>query len=105
MKPIYWKIKAGGFTTNQQCEINLKLPAFYEHKVVTWQANVDPSKQSTSQYDLIIGRDMIINLGIDIFFSQECIKWGEAIEVAMKHPSFLYEPQWVDLLKKELMYI
>ena len=65
------------------------MPAFHKHKEITWSAYVDESDQTNSFYDIIIGRDMMFALGIDINFSSCSMIWGNA-EVPMQ------EPQWLD---------
>ena len=98
-----WKTKAGTFTTNSQCELNMKFPAFFENKEVSWNVFVEPERNELGRYDLIIGRDMMLQLGIDLLFSKEKITW-EGAEVGMQHPAFLDEERWVDLLEKEILY-
>ena len=65
------------------------MPAFHKHKEITWSAHVDESDQQHSHYDMIIGRDMMFALGIDINFSSCSMIWDNA-EVPMQ------EPQWLD---------
>ncbi len=99
-----WKTKAGEFHTDEKCKIKLKLPAFHEHKEMDWSAFIEPTDMESSKCDLIIGRDMMFELGIDLLFSQEKMEWDGA-SVSMQHPAFLDEPRWVDLLEKQIMFI
>ena len=82
--------------------MKLKLPAFHENKVINWSAYVEPSSNDLGKYDLIIGRDLMHEIGLDILFSEEKMVWDNAL-VSMQHPSFLDEERWVDLLENELM--
>ena len=36
-----WQTKAGKFTTTNKCKITFTLPAFYEHREITWNCYVD----------------------------------------------------------------
>jgi hypothetical protein len=45
---------------------------------VTWTFHVDShTKSSSAGYDMIIGRDFLFNLGIDIKFSSGTLKWED----------------------------
>ncbi len=81
--------------------MKLKLPAFHENKVINWSAYVEPSSNDLGKYDLIIGRDLMHEIGLDILFSEEKMVWDNAL-VSMQHPSFLDEERWVDLLEMNL---
>ena len=84
-----WATKTGSFSTNKTCKVVFTMPAFHKHKEITWSAHVDESDQQHSRYDMIIGRDMMFALGIDINFSTCSMLWDNA-EVPMQ------EPQWLD---------
>ncbi len=100
--PIKWVTKAGTFTSDSRCQLELKLPAFHENKVIHWEAFVEPTSNDLGKYDLIIGRDLMHEIGLDILFSKEKMVWDNA-SVSMQHSSFLDEDRWVDLLENELM--
>ena len=99
---VNWSTKAGSFQTSEKCLINFKLPFLHEQKEITWTAYVEPSNQDEIKYDMIIGRDLMREIGIDIRFSDEKVIWDGA-EIEMKHPDFLKEKRWVNLLEKELL--
>ena len=73
-----WKTKAGNFTTNRKCKIKFSLPALFENRDIDWNCYVDESSPTSCLYDLIIGRDLMHELGIDICFSTAEIKWDNA---------------------------
>ena len=73
-----WRTKAGKFTTTNKCNITFKLPAFYEHREITWNCYVDTTKNNLSHYDLIIGRDLMHEIGINILFKDAEIEWDGA---------------------------
>jgi hypothetical protein len=43
---------------------------------------VDESDNRLSNYDMIIGRDLLHELGIDLLFSTGEMKWGQAIPLS-----------------------
>lgn len=77
-KTTKWTTKAGKFSTHRRCEITFTLPAFHKHREITWKSYVDESPSATSAYDLIIGRDLMHEIGIDIRFSTAEIVWDNA---------------------------
>ena len=68
-KKTRWTTKAGNFNTNRKCEVDFTLPAFNAKKIVSWNCYVDESDNSNNNYDMIIGRDILHELGIDLMFS------------------------------------
>jgi len=79
-KVTEWKTSAGVFTTNKQAKILLKLPEFFENRVVTYHVHVT---ENTSNYDMIMGRDMLKALGIQISFGTDSVTWDE-VSIPMK---------------------
>ena len=77
-KKTKWITKAGNFTTNRKCEITFTLPALHKHREITWKCYVDESDNDSSTYDLIIGRDLMHEIGIDICFSAAEVRWDNA---------------------------
>ena len=73
-----WTTKAGTFKTNKQCKVELMLPELHKDKVITWMMHVDESNSSFHKYDIIIGRDLLQELGIDLKFSDHTIHWDNA---------------------------
>ena len=45
------------------------MPASHKHKEVTWMAHIDENDQTNSRYDMIIGRDIMFSIGMDLDFS------------------------------------
>ena len=77
-KPTEWKTMGGVFTTRRKALIDFKLPEFNAHKTVHWKCHVDDKTDPTiAQYDMIIGTDLMVELGIDINFSDKTIVWED----------------------------
>jgi hypothetical protein len=67
----------GNFTTNYESLLDFKFPEIITIKVVTWQAHVDDKTSSKeAAYDIIMGMDLMISIGITVDCEQRCIRWG-----------------------------
>ena len=62
-------------TTKSIIQAKFTIPEMHENKKITW--NMDVAKNLGS-YDMIIGRDLLKFLGVDLLFSQEVIAWNNA---------------------------
>ncbi len=76
-----WDTAAGKVSTNQKCDINFALPEFFSTHTITWETHVRMIENIN--YDMIIGRDLLDYLGIDVCFSTSSIKWENA-EIPMR---------------------
>ena len=99
---VKWSTKAGDFKTTRKCDIEFTLPAFHENRVISCSAYVDESPYKESHYDMIIGRDLMHELGINLLFGTAQISWDNAT-VNMRSPDSLKEG-WVDALEKEVLF-
>ena len=68
VKATKWSTKAGSFKTKRKCDIEFTLPAFHENRTISCSAYVDESHHESNHYDMIIGRDMMHSLGINLLF-------------------------------------
>jgi hypothetical protein len=73
-----WTTKIGEFSTHRKCEITFTLPALHKHRNITWKCYVNESGPETNSYDLIIGRDLMHEIGIDICFRAAEVRWDNA---------------------------
>ncbi len=85
-----WNTKAGTFSTTKKCKCKFMLPEFHAHRVIEWEVYVDDST-SLSTYDMIIGRDLMDAIGLDLLFSENLLKWDNAT-VPMRDSSLFEEP-------------
>ena len=70
LKQILWyngTRKRGNITTNMKVEIDLTSPEFSATKIMTWDCNVD--EYAKGRYDMILGRDIWIELVLNLKFS------------------------------------
>ena len=77
-----WNTAAGKVSTNKIAKLMFNLPEFYETKIVQCWAHVF---ENNINYDMIIGRDLMTELGININFANQTITWMDA-EVPMRNP-------------------
>ena len=102
-RPSNWSTKAGNFRTTKTCKINFALPAFHEHRNISWTAFVDETDKLSSQYDMIIGRDLLDELGMNFLFSTNLMEWDNA-STPMLDPD-LFDQDNLDKLAKEMLYM
>ena len=87
-KSTKWSTKAGSFKTKRKCEVEFTLPAFHENRLVSCNVYVDESPHAASSYDMIIGRELMHSLGINLLFDTAQISWDNAI-INMQPPESL----------------
>ena len=73
-----WETQAGKFTTSKKVNVDFFLTDFSATKKVTWKCNVD--EFTNCIYDMILGRDLLNALGLDLKFSENVIIGGEGPE-------------------------
>ena len=82
-KETVWRTNGGLFTTRHECPINFTLPEFTMSRDVKWTVQVDESPENNSRYDMIMGRDLLSTLGIDIMWSKGTLVWDN-LSIPMK---------------------
>ncbi len=78
---IKWTTAAGPIATNATCKIQFTLPELHEQRLIEWNTHVSNMQ---GRYDMIIGDDLLSELGIDLLYSRQVIQWDIA-EIPMKH--------------------
>ena len=76
--PTTWSTKAGSFQTTSRCKCTFSFPEFHENKYITWKVYVDESDPEMSRYDMIVGRDILTEIGLDLKFSEQVMEWDNA---------------------------
>ena len=97
-----WSTKAGDFKTSQRCEIEFQLPAFHENRVISCNAYVDETNPELCKYDMIIGRDLMHSMGVNLLFDTAEISWDNAT-IKMISPDNLNK-DWVEDLEQEFLF-
>ena len=70
-----WNTAAGAVETNQKVKVQFTLPEFYETTIIQHEMHVFKTKLN---YDMIIGRDLLHTLGINLNFQELEISWNDA---------------------------
>ncbi len=95
-----WTTKAGTFKTNRKVACQFTLPEFHQGKDISWNMYVDETDARLNSYDMIIGRDLLHELGIDLLFSLGVMKWDNAT-VPMRDPAQLRDTE-IDAFEAEI---
>jgi RNase H-like domain found in reverse transcriptase/Reverse transcriptase (RNA-dependent DNA polymerase)/Integrase zinc binding domain/Retroviral aspartyl protease len=74
--PTTWNTVAGKFLTKHMVNIKFKLPTLHESRIIETKVHVT---KSLNKYDMIIGRDLLQDLGIILNFQDNIIQWDHAI--------------------------
>ena len=78
-----WNTAGGVAVTAEKATIQFALPEFYEKTIIQTPAHVFSTPMN---YDLIIGRDLLTELGISLDFYHQKTIWQDA-EIPMKLPN------------------
>ena len=85
-----WTTKTGKFNTNKTCRVTFSMPQFHKDRDITWTVCVDESPQPNQRYDMIIGRDLLHELGLILDFNEGKMTWDNAW-INMQNPSLFDE--------------
>ena len=88
----------GEFTSKATATVGFRLPEFTGSRVVRQEFQIDTTQRpADTHYDVILGNDVLFDLGVDIKFSTHTVKWeGEAIP--LKAHGMLSDPDTVNIL-------
>ena len=65
--------------TMKECKILFQLPDLNSSKLIEWNVHVDTTvSPSESQYDMIMGTDLLQEIGLGLDFSTCMITWDNA---------------------------
>jgi hypothetical protein len=90
-KTTSWKTAAGIVTTHGEVSVNCMFPELSESKIITHEFHVMKGSPDFP-YDMVLGQDVITELGINLDFKSQQIKWGK-LGVDMKEPNFISKDQ------------
>jgi hypothetical protein len=76
VEPTTWTTVAGNFSTSKQTTIVFSLPMLHEKRTIETLVHVSPNLEN---YDMILGRDLLQELGIILNFQEATIQWEHGI--------------------------
>jgi hypothetical protein len=89
--PVKRTTLGGVYTTIRKALMEFRLPEFSFNESITWSChNNKTTDPKFAQYDMIIGDNLMQELGIDLLYSKQLMVW-EDNEVPMKNRGLLKE--------------
>ena len=70
-----WTTPSGTMTTKAKVKAQFTIPELHDRRVIEWDVHVT---KDLGAYDMIIGRDLLQFLGIDVLFSSLTVEWDGA---------------------------
>jgi len=70
-----WTTAAGQMRTDTMCKAQFVLPELYDDRLIEWDLHI---AKSLGNYDMIIGQDLLTELGINILFQEQVVTWDDA---------------------------
>ena len=96
-KTTQWQTTAGKFLTVTKTQVKFHLDEFLLSKKVEWSCHV--STTPLLEYDMIMGRDLLLELGINLKFETKIIEW-EGVEIDMPNFSTLNKGELNDIVQE-----
>ena len=72
-----FRTQSGTFTSNRTSEMRFFLSEFSESRDITWKFHVIPDANNAMPYDMIIGRDLMQSLNMDVLYSENTVVWDD----------------------------
>ena len=72
-KQVCWSTQWIGFNTNYTSKVKFVPPDIYSKNILAWNYHVD-DWQGNHRYDIILWRDILSKINIDLYFSNNTIR-------------------------------
>ena len=82
---------AGKVNTSEMTKVQFSLPELHDDRLIEWNVHVS---ETLGSYDMIVGRDILSELGIDIHFSTLTCTW-DSRTIPMRESSVLPEQSYL----------
>ena len=93
-----WNTAGGPLVTNKRAKVRFNLPQISNSMTV--EADVHLANEISHRYDLIIGRDLMRELGIKLNFESDTIEVGDDVQIPMCDMDNLHEIQFATGIKE-----
>ena len=90
-RDVKWTTMAGDVKTGYKTKTEFLLPEFFEDRLIEWDIHLT---ETLGNYDMIVGRDILCELGIDINFSTSTCTWDNST-IPMRNPSVPIEQSFI----------
>ena len=78
---------AGTYITTHNIKVTFCIPEFSSSRIISHRFHIDNNEgKSGIGYDMIIGRDMMVQLGLLLEFNRQVFQW-DGVTVTMKNPA------------------
>ena len=84
-----WSTPAGILTTRSKVKAEFCISELHDKRVIAWNCH---AFENLGNYDMIIGRDLMHDLGIDVCFSTQTINW-DGYELPMRSGDITLEQE------------
>ena len=88
---VNWSTMAGNVKTGLKSKIEFSLPEFFEDRLIEWDSYLT---NDLGSYDMIIGRDLLCELGVDINFSTSTCTWDSST-IPMRNPKIHIKQSYI----------
>lgn len=85
-----WSTPGGELQTNKKCRAQFSLPELHDNKLLEWNLHVT---EKLGAYDMIIGRDIIQDLKLNISYENNTLQWGPS-EIPLKDGDATFEESY-----------
>ena len=75
-----WTTPAGELSTSTKCQGTFMIPEFHNDRVIEWDLHI---AQNLGAYDMIVGRDILTDLGFKFDFTTSSVEW-DGVSIPMK---------------------
>ena len=97
-KRVNWQTVGGEFTTKRQALLDFTFPELAPNKKITWIMHVDDkTSKKTALYDMIIGMNLMTEIGITVDTIDKVIRWEGNI-VPLKTKDILHTQEQCNML-------
>ena len=79
---VVWTTPAGELTTSGKCKAQFTLPELHDNRLIEYDLHITPNMGA---YDMILGRDILSDLKINLQFSDNTVVWDQS-SIPMKDP-------------------
>ena len=102
--PTQWKTKGGTWTTTKRCPgVEFKLPELDDRATIKWPFHIDDSDVENESYDMIIGSDILNDLGFKLDYENHLVEWQYATAPMKDRATFCRDMRYATYMHEEYL--